>query len=88
MMRRTNTASSSETTSGWQNLWTARIRSISTATYEDILPAFYSDNYFSLMPGESKTVTVEFNPSHLKGGLPIFELSGWNTTVEAITHEP
>ncbi len=65
-----------------------RIRSISTATYEDILPAFYSDNYFSLMPGESKTVTVEFNPRHLKGGQPIFELSGWNTTVEAITNKP
>ncbi len=63
-----------------------RIRTISTATYEDVLPAFYSDNYFSLMPGESKTVTVEFNPRHLKGGQPVFELSGWNTKVEAITN--
>jgi hypothetical protein len=61
-----------------------RIRTISSATNEDILPAFYSDNYFSLMPGESKTVTVEFNPKYLKGGKPIFELSGWNTQTEAI----
>jgi hypothetical protein len=61
-----------------------RIRTISSVTYEDVLPAFYSDNYFSLMPGEKKTVTVEFNPKHLKGGQPVFELSGWNTKAEAI----
>ncbi len=61
-----------------------RIRTISSATQEDILPAFYSDNYFSLMPGESKTVAVEFNPRLLKGGRPVFELSGWNTKVETI----
>ena len=61
-----------------------RIRTISSATDEDILPAFYSDNYFSLMPGESKTVTVEFNPKYLKGGRPVFELSGWNTKAETI----
>jgi hypothetical protein len=61
-----------------------RIRTISSATREDILPAFYSDNYFSLMPGESKTVTVEFNPKYLKGARPVFELSGWNTKAETI----
>ena len=61
-----------------------RIRTISSATGEDILPAFYSDNYFSLMPGESKTVTVEFKPKYLKGGRPVFELSGWNTKAETI----
>lgn len=61
-----------------------RIRTTSSATREDVLPAFYSDNYFSLMPGESRIVTVEFNPEHLKGGYPVFELSGWNTSVETI----
>jgi hypothetical protein len=61
-----------------------RIRTISSATGEDLLPAFYSDNYFSLMPGESKTVTVEFKPKYLKGGEPIFKLSGWNTKAEKI----
>jgi len=61
-----------------------RIRTISGATGEDVLPAFYSDNYFSLMPGESKTVAVEFHPKHLKGGQPVFELSGWNTRVATI----
>jgi len=36
------------------------------------------------MPGESKTVTVEFNPKYLKGGKPAFELSGWNTAVDVV----
>jgi len=61
-----------------------RIRTLGSETKQDILPAFYSDNYFSLMPGESKTVTVEFNPKYLKGGLPVFEIGGWNTAVEVI----
>jgi hypothetical protein len=61
-----------------------RIRTLSSATNEDILPAFYSDNYFALMPGESRTVTVEFHPKYLKGGQPVFKLSGWNTKAETI----
>jgi len=61
-----------------------RIRTLGSETKEDILPVFYSDNYFSLMPGESKTVTVEFNPKYLNGGRPVFELSGWNTMAEVI----
>jgi hypothetical protein len=36
------------------------------------------------MPGESNTVTVEFNPKYLKSGRPVFELSGWNTKAEII----
>jgi len=76
----TNTLSNSDSAPAVQT----RIRTISSATDEDILPSFYSDNYFSLMPGESKMVTVEFNPKYLKGGSPIFELSGWNTRVETI----
>lgn len=56
-----------------------RIRTLSSATGKDILPAFYGDNYFSLMPGESKTITIEFDPKYLEGGRPFYELSGWNT---------
>lgn len=61
-----------------------RIRTTSSATGEDVLPAFYSDNYFALMPGESRIVAVEFDPTHLKGGHPVFQLSGWNTRAETI----
>ncbi|MGC8538989.1 MAG: glycoside hydrolase family 2 protein [Phycisphaerae bacterium] len=43
-----------------------------------ILPAFIDDNYFSLMPGESKTVTIEFHHEDTGGRNPIIEISGWN----------
>ena len=46
-------------------------------TVERVLPAFYSDNYISVVPGESKTVTVEFTPQ--QGVTPKIEVSGWNT---------
>lgn len=61
-----------------------RIRTTAGASGRDILPAFYSDNYFALMPGESKTVTVEFDPRHLGGEEPVFRLSGWNTRTETL----
>lgn len=37
---------------------------------ELILPVIYSDNYFSLMPGESKEITVEFSSFDLAGREP------------------
>ena len=61
-----------------------RIRTTAGATERDILPAFYSDNYFGLMPGESRTVTVEFDPRRLDGERPRFLLGGWNTRPETI----
>ena len=56
-----------------------RVRTISEATGEDVLPTFYSDNYFALMPGETKVITAEFDPKYLEGGDVIFQTSGWNT---------
>ncbi|XP_074592020.1 mannosylglycoprotein endo-beta-mannosidase isoform X2 [Curcuma longa] len=46
--------------------------------FEDtrILPVHYSDNYFSLVPGETMNVTIDFEvPS---GVTPRVTLSGWN----------
>ena len=37
---------------------------------EQVLPVTYSDNYFHLMPGEEKTVIVEWNESDTRG-LPV-----------------
>ncbi|MDR1640714.1 MAG: S-layer homology domain-containing protein [Clostridiales bacterium] len=56
-----------------------RVKTISSATGEQVLPAFYSDNYFALVPGESKTITIEFAEKYLEGGSPEFSIEGWNT---------
>ena len=42
-----------------------------------IRPSFYTDNFFSLMPGEKKTVTIETAKGKLKDGAEL-ALKGWN----------
>ena len=43
-----------------------------------IRPSFYSDNFFSLIPGERKTVTIETGEEKL-GEETVLVLKGWNT---------
>jgi hypothetical protein len=49
---------------------------------ERILPAYYSDNYVSLLPGESREVEVRF-PAHAATGAGL-SLRGWNVTPVAV----
>ena len=43
-----------------------------------ILPMFYEDNYFSLMPGEKKTVTLRWYDADSRGNSPEVIVSGYN----------
>jgi exo-1,4-beta-D-glucosaminidase len=45
---------------------------------EDLAPILWEDNYFSLLPGESRTVTAKFAASSLDGKEAAVELDGWN----------
>ena len=51
-----------------------------------ILPAYYGDNYVSLLPGESRDIEIEYPASAAKGE-PQLNLRGWNlaTTVVPVT---
>ncbi len=49
-----------------------------------ILPVFYSDNYFSLLPGESRTIAVEFADVNLAGEAPKLMAEGWNLPAQEI----
>ncbi len=46
-----------------------------------VLPVFYSDNYVSLLPGESKALTIEAAASSLHGATPRVLVDGWNVSV-------
>jgi beta-mannosidase len=46
-----------------------------------VLPAFYSDNYVSLIPGETKAIAIEAAQSDLQGEPPLIAVDGWNVTV-------
>lgn len=50
-----------------------------------ILPVHYSDNYFSLVPGEEMTVTISFEVP--KGVTPRVSLHGWNFGSAHTVHE-
>jgi exo-1,4-beta-D-glucosaminidase len=43
-----------------------------------VLPVFWDDNYFSLLPKEKKSVNVEFKAEDLGGGIPLLAIDGWN----------
>ncbi len=50
-------------------------------TGERVLPVFYSENYVSLAPGESRTVTIDAAAADLRGDIPLVMLDGWNVDV-------
>ncbi len=49
---------------------------------ERVLPAFYGDNYVSLVPDETKTITIDAAQSDFKGEDALIVVDGWNVTVE------
>ena len=47
---------------------------------ERVLPVYYSDNYISMAPGETKTISIEASSDDLKGDVPCLALDGWNVS--------
>lgn len=59
-----------------------RVSLVDPKTDERILPAFYSDNYISVPPGEKQTITIEYTPAD-GAATPVITVEGWN--VEKLT---
>ena len=51
---------------------------------EEIMPSYWSANYFSLSPGESRMVTVTAPKAKLGSQSPEIEVDGWNVKKEVI----
>ena len=47
-----------------------------------VLPVYYSENFVSLLPGESRTISVEADAKNLGGAQPLVMLDGWNVMVK------
>jgi exo-1,4-beta-D-glucosaminidase len=45
---------------------------------DDLVPIFWEDNYFSLLPGEGKSVTATYDANDAEGKSPVLELDGFN----------
>lgn len=57
-----------------------RFKVLKNISNDRVLPTYYSDNYFSLLPNESKELTVEFDSKYLNGEKPKIRVEGWNIT--------
>jgi hypothetical protein len=51
---------------------------IDGASGERILPAYYSDNYVSLLPGESRTIEIDCPAGNADGSQLALTLRGFN----------
>ena len=47
-------------------------------TNESVVPVFWNENYFTLLPGEERTVTVSCHTSDLHGQKANVVMGGWN----------
>jgi exo-1,4-beta-D-glucosaminidase len=45
---------------------------------DEVLPTFWSDDYFSILPGETRTVVADVDQFRLEGKAPSIRLEGWN----------
>jgi mannosylglycoprotein endo-beta-mannosidase len=53
-----------------------RLSLVNPDNKQRILPVFYSDNYISILPGEQKIITIDYDPA--KGKNMLLDISGWN----------
>jgi len=56
---------------------------LNAADASRILPAYYSDNYLSLLPGESREIEIEY-PSASASGPAQLALRGWNLAKQVV----
>jgi len=54
-----------------------RLSLVDPATKKRILPVFYSDNYLSVLPGETRTVELDYVPA-AEAAAPQLSVQGWN----------
>ncbi|MDH7512127.1 MAG: glycoside hydrolase family 2 TIM barrel-domain containing protein [Clostridiales bacterium] len=54
------------------------VRLIRKRSGESVLPVYWDDNFITLLPGESKTITAGFLLEDLAGDEPAVAVSGWN----------
>ena len=55
-----------------------RINVVGDSDGDQILPMFYSDNFFSLLPGEEKRVQLHWKKEDTRGNRPEVRISGYN----------
>jgi hypothetical protein len=74
-----NTGTVEVRNTGMSPAFMIRLKTIDPQTGEQILPTYYTDNYFTLMPGETKAVNIEWNVVGRDARQrPEFHVEAWN----------
>jgi exo-1,4-beta-D-glucosaminidase len=60
------------------------LRATKGANGDDLVPIFWDDNYFSLLPGEEKNVSATFANRDLAGTEPALTIDGYNIALQPI----
>ena len=53
-------------------------------TDNEVLPVLWQDNYFPLLPGESRQVTATYKTKDLGRSAPVVEVEGWNVKTKLV----
>lgn len=51
---------------------------------DEVLPVLWQDNYFPLLPGETRLVTATYNTRDAGRGEPMVEVEGWNVRTKLL----
>lgn len=51
---------------------------------EVVYPVFWEDNYFSMLPGEKRTLKCSFDPKKINSTATTLQVTGWNMKGQAI----
>jgi hypothetical protein len=59
---------------------------VTNSSNEVVLPAYFTENYITLLPGEAKEITLDLSAGKADGGLNDLRLviEGWNVSPEEI----
>ena len=52
---------------------------------EEVVPIYWEDNYFSLLPGEQREVTARYDVSALEGKEAVLAVDGFNIAAESVS---
>ena len=65
-----------------------RPKPVIPSTGEQVLPVYMNDGYFTLMPGETKAITMEYHPRNTNGEKPQLVVECWNNTPHPTPTKP
>jgi exo-1,4-beta-D-glucosaminidase len=54
----------------------------------EILPVLWQDNYFELLPGETRQITATYSGNDAGKTVPMVEVEGWNVRHQVVSAQP